>query len=307
MTLKLRIGTRGSNLALAQTTIVRNMLEDASDGVEFEVIPVKTRGDSLPPAQRGETDGKGVFTEDIESMLLKGDLDIAVHSMKDLSVELNPALTIAATPPRGDPRDALVSKGDLTIIKLPVGASIGTSSLRRKVQLLNIRHDLRVVDVRGNVETRIRKMTEAGIDGVVLAAVGLDRLSLGGTIAQRLSTDELVPAAGQGTLAVEARKNDDGVRRLVSRINDPGTMTVTECEREFARTMGADCKLPIGAFASRNGGSITLTGMIASLDGTRILRHSATSADFLGLGAQLGRDMLELGGARMLAERPLEH
>lgn len=300
------MGTRGSNLALAQTTIVRNLLEDASDGLEFEVVPVKTRGDVLPPAQRGETDGKGVFTQDIESMLLKGDLDIAVHSMKDLSVELDPALAIVATPTRGDPRDALVSKGNLAIHNLPAGASIGTSSLRRKVQLVKMRNDLHLVDLHGNVETRIRKMTEIGIDGVVLAAAGLDRLSLGGTIAQRLSTDQLVPATGQGALAVEARKNDARVSRLVSKINDADTMTAIECEREFARTMGADCTLPIGAFASRNGRSITLKGMIASLDGTRILKHSATSTNSVGLGAKLCSEMLELGGKRILAEGSLQ-
>ena len=306
MTQKLRIGTRGSNLALAQTAIVRSLLEDASDGLEFEVVPVKTRGDALPPTQRGETDGKGVFTEDIELMLLRGDLDVAVHSMKDLSVELDPALTIAATPTRGDPRDALVSKGNLAIRELPEGASIGTSSVRRKVQLANVRHDLRLVDLHGNVETRIRKLTEIGIDGVVLAAAGLDRLSLGGAIAQRLSTNELVPAAGQGTLAIEARRDDERVSRLVSKINDPATMAVTECEREFARTIGADCNLPVGAFASRSGGSVTLTGMIASLDGTRILKRSMTATDFPGLGARLGREMLELGGARMLTGGALE-
>ena len=297
---KLRIGTRGSPLALAQAAIVKNLLEGASEGVELQVVPVKTRGDLIPPAQRGESDGKGVFTGDIESMLLKGDLDMAVHSMKDLSVELDPGLTIAAAPARGDPRDALVAARIGPFEALPRGASLGTSSLRRKAQLLNLRRDLNLVDIHGNVETRLRRMTELRIDGVVLAAAGLDRMSLGGRIAERFSTDLLVPAAGQGALAVEALKRNDEVNRIVSKIGDAKTMAATECEREFARGVGADCNLPIGAFAAHNGRSITLTGMMASPDGTRVLRRSATSTDPAGLGERLGKEMLELGGSTIL-------
>jgi hydroxymethylbilane synthase len=298
---KLRIGTRGSRLALAQTKIVTDLLSEATKGLDIQVVPVKTRGDALLPGQRGETDGKGIFTEDIESMLLNGDLDLAVHSMKDLPVKIDPALEIAASPPRGDPRDALVSKGDRAINALPTGASLGTSSLRRKAQLRALRSDLRVVDIHGNVETRIRKIDELGIDGVVLAAAGLDRLSLGEKSSQRFSTSELVPAAGQGALAVEARGDDHEVTKLVSRINDLRTMASTKCEREFAREMGADCTLPIGAFASFNGRSITLTGMIASTDGTNLLKRSVTSTEPTGLGSQLGREMLRLGGDALTA------
>ena len=305
MTLQLRIGTRGSKLALAQARIVTGLLEGLGEGVEFEVVPVKTRGDTLPAAQRGETDGKGVFTEDIESLLLNGDVDLAVHSMKDLSVDLDPGLAIAAAPTRADPRDALVSAQNLTFRSLPAGASIGTSSLRRKAQLVKMRGDIRIVDIHGNVETRINKMAELGFHGVILAAAGLERLSLGGRIAQRFSTDELVPAPGQGALAVEARKDDTRVNRLVSKIDDPDTMTATECEREFARTMGADCTLPIGAFASRRGRSTTLTGMVASMDGSRILKRSATSSNTTGLGMQLGEEMIELGGGTMLTKGSL--
>jgi hydroxymethylbilane synthase len=234
-------------------------------------------------------------------MLLKGDLDLAVHSMKDLSVEIAPSLMIAASPPRGDPRDALVSSGNKKIDALPGGASIGTSSVRRKAQLLALRSDLNLVDIHGNVETRIRKMDELGIDGAVLASAGLDRLSLGERICQRFTINELVPAPGQGALAIETRRNDPEVTMLVSRISDPETMASTECEREFARVVGADCTLPIGAFASFNGRTVTLTGMIASTDGSNILRKSATSTDPRGMGAQLGKEMLELGGTEIIA------
>ncbi|MDG6920089.1 MAG: hydroxymethylbilane synthase [Nitrososphaerota archaeon] len=298
---KLRIGTRGSPLALAQTAIVKGLLEGASQGVEFEVVPVRTRGDAVPPERRGESDGKGVFTKDIEAMLLEGSLDLAVHSMKDLSVDLDGGLTIAAAPPRGDPRDALVSAGDRRLGALPTGATIGTSSVRRKAQLLNMRRDLRLVDLHGNVETRVRKMTELGIHGVVLAAAGLDRLSIGTKAAERFPTDQLVPAAGQGALAVETLRKNDEVIRLVSKISDAKTMAATECEREFARAVGADCDVPVGAFAAYNGRSVTLTGVIASPDGTDVIRRGATSTEMAGLGARLGKEMLELGGSKLLA------
>lgn len=293
---KLRVGTRTSRLALAQTTIITNLLKEATEGLELQVIPVKTRGDVLPASQRGETDGKGIFTEDIESLLLTGELDLAVHSMKDLSLTPDPALMIAASPPRGDPRDSLVSTGNRLLKDLSKGASLGTSSLRRKVQLTALRKDLCLVDLHGNVETRVRKMVEFGLDGIVLAAAGLDRLSLGEKIAERFPPNQLVPAAGQGALAVQTRRRDTEVTRLVYKISDPKTIAATECEREFAREMGADCSLPIGAFASFEGRLVTLTGMIASMDGTGIVRRSISSTDLKGVGTRLAREMLDLSG-----------
>jgi hydroxymethylbilane synthase len=297
---RLRVGTRGSRLALAQTQIVLDLLSREVPGLVAQVQVIKTLGDRLPPEKRGETDGKGAFTEEIESLLLSGNVDLAVHSMKDLSVEVSAGVRIGATPTRGDPRDALVTRGKDVLDDLPKGATLGTSSMRRKAQLLKLRRDLRIVDLHGNVETRISKMGQLGLDGAVLAAVGLDRLSLGRVIAQRFPTDELVPAAGQGTLAVEIRDGDAELEKIVSRINDDGTERATTCERAFARATGGDCYVPVGAYAANNGRSLTLTGMLATPDGSRMLKRTMSATDAEGLGETLAREMMQDGGSAIL-------
>ncbi|MDG6925110.1 MAG: hydroxymethylbilane synthase [Nitrososphaerota archaeon] len=297
---KLRIGTRGSRLALAQTHIVLDLLSQETPGLGAQIQVVKTTGDRLPPEKRGETDGKGAFTDEIESLLIRGRIDLAVHSMKDLSVEVGSGLVIAATPVRGDPRDALVTSGGQGLADLRKGAILGTSSMRRRAQLLNMRNDLRLVDLHGNVETRISKMHRLGLDGVVLAAAGLDRLSLGDVITRRFSTDEVVPAAGQGTLAVEIREGDEELAKIVSRINDDRTMRASRCERAFARATGGDCYVPVGAYAADDGRSLTLTGMIASPDGEHLLKRTMTATDAEGLGETLALEMLQDGGAGIL-------
>jgi len=299
--LKIRVGTRGSRLALAQTKTVIDALSARTDGLEFQVVTIKTLGDRLPPEERGETDGKGAFTDDIESHLIRGDIDMAVHSLKDVSAGLGAGLKLAATPLRGDPRDALVSSGGLSFERLPVGAKIGTSSLRRRVQLIRLRRDLRMVDLHGNVETRIAKLERLGLEGVVLAAAGLDRLSMGDRARERFEPEVLVPAAGQGTLAVEVREGDAETESIASKINDESTMRASECERAFVREVGGDCSFPVGAYASTKGGmSITLTGMIASLDGGQFLKRNMAATDAVGLGISLAEEMLQLGGAAIL-------
>lgn len=276
------------------------MLAEKAPEFEAQLVRVKTEGDRIPPGKRGETDGKGAFTGDIEALLAKGELDLAVHSLKDLSVELAPGLVIGATPPRDDPRDALVSPNGERLSELPSGASLGTSSIRRKAQILSLRPDIRVLGVHGNVETRVRKMDELHLGGVVLAAAGLDRLEMGTRISQRFAVDEIVPSAGQGTIAVELRKGDAEMRRMVSEINDEKTMRSAECERAFARAIGSDCYVPAGAHASPNGRSLTLIGMIASPDGRSVLKRKATSTDPVGLGESLGEELLKDGGAEVI-------
>jgi len=297
---KIRVGTRGSRLALEQTRIVVSMLSEKIPRLKTQVIPVRTLGDRLPENQRGETDGKGAFTGDIEELLAEGKLDIAVHSMKDLSVKLDERLEIVATPPRGDPRDALVSSIAQTLADLPRGGSVGTSSIRRKAQLLVLRGDLRIIDLHGNVETRVEKMGKLGLGGIVLAAAGLDRLSLSEKIAQRFPTEEIVPAAGQGTIAIEARRGDGEMKKVCSRINDERTMAASECERAFARAVGGDCNVPAGAYASFVGRHLKLTGMIASQDGRSILKKSMTSTRPTELGRELGETLLRMGGAEII-------
>lgn len=299
--LKIRVGTRGSRLALAQTKTVVDALSAKVAGLEFQVVTIKTLGDRLPPEKRGETDGKGAFTDDIESHLLRGDIDMAVHSLKDVSAELGAGLKLAATPARGDPRDALVPAGGLGFEGLPEGARIGTSSIRRRVQLVKLRRDLRMVELHGNVETRISKLARLGLDGVVLAAAGLDRLSLGERARERFEPEVLVPAAGQGTLAVEVREGDSKTETIASKINDEATMRASECERAFVRVVGGDCSFPVGAYASTNGGrSIALTGIVASTDGARFLKRKMSATDAEGLGRTLAEEMLQLGGAAIL-------
>ncbi len=300
------MGTRGSSLALEQTRTVLAQLTAKSPGLATQIVPVKTYGDRLPAEKRTETDGKGAFTDDIEALLLKGELDMAVHSLKDLPVELDGGLEIGATPTRGDPRDAFVSPDGTTFADLPVGASIGTSSIRRRAQLLSLRRDLAIVEMHGNVETRVRKMNEMHLQGIVLAAAGMDRLSMGERIAQRFPVDQVVPAAGQGTIAVEVRKGDVEIARLVSQINDENGMLSARCERAFARAIGGDCYVPAGANASVNGRVLTLVGMIASPDGRTVLKKSANSTDPVGLGEALGEELLQLGGASLIRESAMK-
>jgi hydroxymethylbilane synthase len=269
--------------------------------VDFQVVTVKTLGDTLPPESRGETDGKGAFTEDIESRLLRGDVDIAVHSLKDMSAVIPRGLRLGATPPRADPRDALVSAEGLRLQDVRKGGRIGTSSSRRRVQLLRLRPDLEVVEIHGNVETRIGKVGASGLDGIVLASAGLDRLSLGERTSQRFTTEEIVPAAGQGTIAVEVREGDSWTERLVTAINDGETMRASECERAFIRAVGGDCSFPVGAYASASGiRAVTITGMIASPEGDGYLKREMTSEDPLSLGRYLAEEMLRMGGTEML-------
>lgn len=303
MTLRqVRVGTRGSRLALEQTRTVLAELREKSPGLDTQIVPVKTYGDRLPAESRTETDGKGAFTGDIEALLLRGEIDMAVHSLKDLPVELGGGLEIGATPKRGDPRDAFVSTDGDTLSSLPVGASIGTSSIRRRAQLLGLRRDLAIVEMHGNVETRVKKMGEMHLHGIVLAAAGMDRLSMGERIAERFPVDQIVPAAGQGTIAVEVRKGDVGIAALVSQISDEKTMLSARCERAFARAIGGDCYVPAGANASVNGRVLTLVGMIASPDGQTVLKKRASSTDPVGLGEALGEELLRLGGASLIRE-----
>ncbi len=247
---RLRIGARGSKLSRAQTQMVVEMLRGRVPGLEVEVVPITTAGDRLPPERRKAVDGKTAFTGDIQSLLLSGKVDAAVHSMKDVSVEPKDGLRIAATPPRGDPRDVLVSLNGMVLGDLREGATVGTSSLRRKAQLLNLRRDLRVVDLHGNVESRMERMERLHLDAVVLAAAGVDRISESHKISQFFSTEEMVPAVGQATLAVEVREDDVATGRIIAEIDDGKTRAESDCERAFARRVGGDCFVPVGAHAA---------------------------------------------------------
>ncbi len=289
------IGTRGSALALKQTEIVKDSLLELEPNLDVQVKIIKTEGDkNLSPIPL-DVVGKGWFTKDIEKALLEGQIDLAVHSLKDLPEELPDGLTITAVTKREDARDVLVSKYNLTLEKLPKGAIIGTDSARRRLQLLRMRADLRVESIRGNVNTRLKKLQTENYDGLLLAAAGLKRLSLQGVITQYFDPTIIIPAPGQGALAVETRLNDHKINDLLKGINDVLTQIATHAERAFAAAIGGGCKLPVGAYAVCKGDICTLHGMIASLDGSRYIQDVVEGScdEVLNLGRLLAVRILD--------------
>ncbi len=303
MTERVRVATRGSTLALAQTGIVVDLLKQKGPMLDIQIVRVKTTGDILPPDRLGQVDGKSAFTSEIERCLVEDEADVAVHSYKDLPAEVDERLTVAATPARGDARDALVSAQGLGLRELGPHPRIGTSSVRRKAQLMVLRKDAEVVEMHGNVETRLRRMKEIRLDGVVLAAAGLVRLGLSSQITQFFEVDEVVPAVCQGTIAVEARKDDRDILKLLQSVNDERTNRESLCERSFSRRLGGDCNVPLGAYAWEAGESMTVTGVVAKVDGSKSARHKMTGprVDPATLGEKLADRLMELGGDEILA------
>ena len=256
-----RVGSRGSALALHQTGEVIERLSRFYPEMRWEVVPIKTTGDLL--AEDSKTAfTKGMFVKEVEEALLEGRVDIAVHSFKDLPTELPPGLTIFAVPEREDPRDVLVSRNGREFFALPAGSTVGTSSVRRKVQLEYLRPDLRVVPLRGNVPTRLRKMEEGQVEALVLAAAGLKRLGREHYIVEHFPPEVLVPAVGQGALAVEGRVGDP-LQEVVRAIHHAATAWAVETERDFLRFFGGGCRIPVGALATVRDNRITLLGMVA--------------------------------------------
>jgi hydroxymethylbilane synthase len=296
---EIRIGTRGSRLALAQAQMVADMLKSRNPAMVVELVSIRTAGDVMPPERRRNADGKTAFTKEIEESLLRGDIDLAVHSAKDIPSEMDGRLVLAATPPRGDHRDALVSR--LAFEELPRGARIGTSSVRRKAQLLRLRSDVEVVEVHGNVETRIGKVGRGGLDGVVLAAAGLARIGLEGSVTRYFEVGEMVPAPCQGIIAVEARRGDSKSLSAAVKIDDAVTHKALVCERAFSSALGGDCYVPIGAYAEVKGGRIELTGLVASPDGREVhVRKMGPGEDPVELGERLARALIEEGAGRVM-------
>lgn len=301
---RLLIGTRRSTLALAQTKLVTEMLGRAETGLELVVVPMKTAGDSVPGGAANGPDGKQAFTGEIDRELADGRIDIAVHSLKDVPTKLDRRLVVAATPARGDARDALVTSAGGGLSQLKAGARIGTSSVRRRSQLLAIRRDLEVVDVHGNVETRLKKLDTESLDGVVLAAAGLGRLGLAHRASQLFEVDEMVPAVCQGIIGIEARKDDHETLGVLARVNDPTTKAAGDCERALSEGLGGDCNVPLGGFARVQAEKMVAVGMVSDLQGERMVR--ATVEGFVSDPWRVGRDLAaklrEAGGERLLME-----
>ena len=303
------LGTRGSKLALAQSHWVADALRRAHPWLDVDIQIIQTRGDAtqaanVPLASFGE---KGIFAKELESALLASEIDLAVHSMKDLEHTLPDGLAIAAVPPREDPRDALVGA---TLDALPLGAKVGTGSVRRRALLLSRRPDLQLLEIRGNIDTRLRKWREGQYDAICLAVAGLNRLGLQENITEILDPDWFTPDPGQGALAIEIRNGDQRLRDLTISLNHGPTWYAVLAERSFLRYVGGSCKTPVGAFAVLDDLSqpkwLTLTGMVAAPDGTTILRHS--SQKFYGgsewLGKEVAEELRAQGAGRLLEPTP---
>ncbi len=271
------IGSRGSELALRQSELIANGLRALEPGARIDIQVIQTSGDKITDVPLAQIGGKGLFTKEIEEALLAGEIDLAVHSMKDLPTELPDGLCIGAIPKRESPCDVLVSAGKLRLEQLPPGARVGTSSLRRTAQLRAFRSDLKILPLRGNVTTRLRKVSENSVDAAILAAAGLMRLGLSDRISQEIPVMLMLPAPAQGALAIEARGDDARILRLLAALDDPETRSAVTAERTFLAAMEGGCQVPLGALASRTGESIVLDACVCSLDGAQVLRCRTAS------------------------------
>lgn len=294
------LGSRGSALALWQAEHVAAALRRR--GVSVEVKGIKTAGDHLTQAPVAALGRKGVFIKELEEALLDSRIDLAVHSLKDVPTKLLDGLTIGAVLERADPRDCLVSCDGKRLAELPAGARVGTSSVRRQAQLRRFRHDLELLDLRGNVDTRIRKLDEDRYDAIVLAKAGLDRLELSARITEILSTEILLPAVGQGALGVEMRANDPELLQLLEAVNHRPTQRAVEAERALLRTVEGGCQLPVAALGCLEGDRLRLEACVLSLDGTDCVRDriEARADDADAAGRKLGQALLRAGADRIL-------
>ncbi len=304
MTPSLKIGTRGSKLALWQANWVKSELEKALAGIEIQLVIIKTKGDKIQDVPLAKVGGKGLFVKEIEEALLDGHIDLAVHSMKDMPGDIPPGLCIGPVPERELPVDVLVSGSGLKLGELEKGASIGTSSLRRAAQLLNLRPDITIVPLRGNLDTRLRKLDEGRIDAIVLAAAGVRRLGLEKRITEYFDPSLMLPAVAQGALCIEIRESDPETESLVSVLNHPATKTVVLGERAFLHRLEGSCQIPVAGHGILENGQFSMQGLVANLDGTVILRDSLTGqADRTReIGIELADKLLSLGADQILKE-----
>ncbi|MBV9282375.1 MAG: hydroxymethylbilane synthase [Chloroflexi bacterium] len=283
------LGTRGSPLALRQSEIVRDLLIARFPTLAVRVQTVQTMGDRIQDRPIWQIGDKGVFVRAIERALLAGEIDIAVHSLKDVPSDVEtPGLALSGFSPREDARDVLVSGGKDTLAALPAGSRVGTSSLRRRVQVLAIRPDLSVQDIRGNVDTRLRKLDEGQYEAILLAAAGLLRLGRGERIAERLPADTFVPDAGQGIIALQTRLEGEG-REIALAVDDPDSHAAADAERAVVRALGADCHSPVGAYAEVQNGRMLLRAVAAREDGSNLVRIEEEGE--VGAGVEVGRDV----------------
>jgi len=298
----LRIATRKSQLALWQAEHVAALLRQAHAGLEVELLPMSTKGDRIQDRSLAAIGGKGLFIKELETALEEERADLAVHSMKDVPAEMPRGFSIAALLTRADPRDALISPQGRSIAELPHGARLGTSSLRRQAQLLAARPDLRIEPLRGNVDTRLKRLDHAELDAIVLACAGLIRLGLESRITARIDPRLSLPAVGQGVIGIECRADDASTNALLKALDDAPTRAAVEAERAFARRLGGSCQSPIAALARVDQDRLTLEGLVAEPDGSRVLRDTLVGATAHAerLGEELAERVMAAGAGELL-------
>lgn len=304
MKANLIIGTRQSLLALWQSNHIASLLRKQYPDCQVTLKKIVTKGDRILDVPLAQIGGKGLFTKEIETELLDGTVDLAVHSLKDMPTVLPEGLCLTAITTRANVGDAFVSNKYASFSELPQGAVLGTSSLRRKAQLLAVRPDLKIVDLRGNVDTRLRKLDEGQMDAIILAAAGLERLGHADRIREIIPTTVCLPAVGQGALAIECRSNNKEVRDMLAFLNDLPTKQATDAERAFLGLIEGGCQVPIGVHAEVENDNVKIEAVIASLDGSKVLRNNITgpAVNAADLGRKLGQQMLAEGGEQILAD-----
>lgn len=300
----LRLGTRGSTLALAQARQMAARLRELHPGLEVEEIIIRTKGDEVLDSPLYQVGGKGLFVKEIEEALLDGRIDLAVHSLKDLPSELPPGLVLGVVPEREEPWDVLISRGGESIRNLAPGSKVGTSSLRRRAQLLRYRKDLQILDMRGNVDTRLRKVEQGVVDAAILAAAGLNRLGRGDRATEVLAPELMLPAVAQGALGIEAREGDARTLGLLAPLEHLPTRQAVEAERAVMARLEGGCKVPLAAFAEPRRGRLHLRALVASLDGTRIAEAEGEGGpeEAVALGDEVARRIVASGGREILDE-----
>ena len=303
MTEKIRIATRKSELALWQANHVAGLLRDRYPGLTVELLPMVTRGDIILDQPLAQIGGKGLFLKELERALLKGDADIAVHSMKDVPVEQVPGLVVDVMLERANPFDALLSREGLALSELVAGACVGTSSLRRQCQLRSARPDLTVRDLRGNVNTRIRKLQEGEYDAIILACAGLERLGMDNLITETLKPPQWLPAGTQGTIGIQCRAGDEPVIDLIEPLKNTDAVLRTRAERHVATALHGSCQVPLAVFAEIEGGQLQVRGLVGMPDGSEVIRAEKAGpvADVEKLSAAVAADLLGQGAGRIIA------
>lgn len=299
----LRIGTRGSKLALWQANHVKYLLQSKFPNLIVYLKIITTSGDKFQQRPLAEIGGKGLFVKEIEESMLSGGIDIAVHSMKDVPAQIPDGLLIDTFLQREDPRDVLLSNGHINFADLPSNAVVGTGSLRRQVQIARLRDDLELKHIRGNVDTRIRKLIEGEYDAVILASAGLNRLELAGEITEHFPVTDLIPSPGQGVIGIECREDDEITIEILSPLNDTAARCAIHAEREFVARLGGDCSLPLGCYCElKENDQVEISGFVSSLDGKQLIRDKISGGvnTSLELGARLAQNIIDGGGRQII-------